>query len=71
MERYYVKIKGTTGANVAHDTLAEAYIEARRLFELVEQSRRVYVLQVIGTLEPTEKEPMSKARVRSRITAAE
>lgn len=55
MERYYLKVKGMAGSVVAHDTLADAYKEARRLFDLNEQSRCVYVLQVIGTIEPEEK----------------
>ena len=67
MERYYVKVKGSLGAQMPHDTLADAYAEARRLFELIGQSRRVYVLQVIGTIDPPE-EPKPK-KGPSRLTA--
>jgi hypothetical protein len=52
MERYYIKVSGKRGPAIAHHTLEEAYTEARRLFDLRSGSRRVYVLQVIGTLEP-------------------
>ncbi len=41
MERYYLKVKGMQGPVVAHDSLADAYTEARRLFEKFEQIRRV------------------------------
>jgi hypothetical protein len=54
IERYYVKVKGAEGSRCAHDTLAEAYTEARRLFDLIGRNRRVYVLQVIGTVEPED-----------------
>ena len=60
MERYYLKVKGMQGPTVAHDTLAEAYTEARRLFEKFGQSRRVYVLQAIGTIEPEKKVARSR-----------
>lgn len=52
MERYYLKVQGMPGPSVAHDTLADAYKEARRLFNLNLGKRRVYVLQAIGTIEP-------------------
>ena len=60
MERYYLKVQGQQGPVVAHDTLEEAYIEARRLSGLLAGMRRVYVLQVIGTIEPTAEQPHSK-----------
>ena len=56
MDRYYVKVSGATGSLVPHDTLAKAYIEARRLFDLRGRSRRVYVLQVVGALDPETQE---------------
>ncbi len=68
MERYYLKVKGLQGPTVAHDTLADAYIEARRLFEKFGQLRRVYVLQVVGTIDPVEAK--LKKVAPSRITAA-
>lgn len=52
MERYYLKVKGMQGPRASHKSLAKAYIEAQRLFELEGQQKRVYVLQVIGTIEP-------------------
>jgi hypothetical protein len=52
LERYYIKVKGMAGSVVAHDTLEDAYTEARRLFDLNGRARRVYVLQAIGALEP-------------------
>lgn len=60
MERYYIKVKGKMGSVIAHDSLEEAYTEARRLFDLEGGQRRVYVLQVIGTIEPTAEQPHSK-----------
>ena len=60
MERYYLKVQGEPGPAVAHDTLEEAYTEARRLFDLKSGKRRVYVLQVIGTIEPTAEQSHSK-----------
>jgi hypothetical protein len=61
IERYYIKVAGGEGSRVPHDTLAAAYTEARRLFDLVGRNRRVYVLQVIGTLEPEGKEQQCAA----------
>jgi hypothetical protein len=55
MERYYVKVSGEQGPTVPHKTLAKAYAEAKRLFDLKNGQRRVYVLQAIGTLEPQPK----------------
>jgi len=54
MERYYVKVKGERGSAVAHDTLAEAYKEAKWMHTKHGGKRLVYVLQVIGTIEPAE-----------------
>jgi len=65
MERYYVKVQGARGPAAHHPTLAEAYTEARRLFEKVGQDRRVYVLQVIGTIDP--KEPRAPAKSRKEL----
>jgi len=67
MERYYLKVSGMEGSRIPHKTLADAYTEARRLFDLARQKRRVYVLQVIGTIDPEEKP--KKTRDSSRITA--
>ena len=58
MEKYYLKVSGQRGCLVPHKTLAEAYVEAQRLFELHGKAKRVYVLQPIGTLEP-EPRPAS------------
>ena len=76
MEKYYVKVSGEQGPKVPHKTLAEAYTEARRLFEITGQSRRVYVLQVIGTIEPekvahpiNEQKPNNKAARRKLARA--
>ena len=72
MERYYVKVKGAPGPQVGHDTLADAYAEARRLFELIGKDRRVYVLQVIGTIDPEQRKvdrAKSKAKVREILAA--
>ncbi len=58
MDQWYCKVSGSIGAKVPHDSLASAYIEARRLFDLNGQARRVYVLEVIGTIEPTADRPV-------------
>jgi len=52
LERYYIKVKGERGSVIAHDTLAEAYAEAKRLHVLHRRKKLVYVLQVVGTIEP-------------------
>lgn len=52
MERYYIVVEGERGPAVAHDTLVKVYTEARRLYEQYSCTRRVFVLQAIGTLEP-------------------
>lgn len=59
MERYYLKVEGMAGPVVAHETLADAYAEARRLHKINLAKRRVYVLQVIGTIEPTEQRELT------------
>ena len=68
MGKYYVKVSGMRGPEVPHRTLDEAYIEARRLFVLHEQTRRVYVLEAIGSLNP--ENILIKDGVPSRQTAA-
>lgn len=70
MERYYVKVSGATGAAVPHDTLAKAYIEARRLFDLRGRSRRVYVLQAVGTIEPEVQEQNKRDPVGKPVCPA-
>lgn len=52
---YYLKVSGQRGPAVAHKTIAEAYTEARRLYELHNGQIRVRVLQQIGTIEPKAK----------------
>lgn len=54
LSRYYVKVQGMDGSKKAHFDLAETYSEARRLFDLNGQTRRVYVLECIGTIEPKD-----------------
>ena len=56
LERYYVKVRGSIGCRQPHFSLAEAYAEARRLFDLNGRVRRVYVLQAVGTIEPEQKD---------------
>ncbi len=68
MERWYLKVSGETGPKVPHKSLAKAYTEARRLFDLYGRTRRVYVLEVIGTIEPEVAE-VKPGKVRPRQTA--
>ena len=52
IERYYVKVSGMRGPQAHHNTLTQAYTEARRLYDLNGRTRRVYVLQAVGAIEP-------------------
>ena len=63
MGKYYCKVSGRAGPKVPHKTLAEAYIEARRLFDQNGRTRRVYVLEAIGTIEPEEATAAKDRRV--------
>ena len=51
LDRYYIKVAGQEGSRIPHKTLADAYVEAHHLFNLLEQRKRVYVLGVVGILE--------------------
>lgn len=73
LERYYVKVKGSLGCQVAHDTLADAFAEAKRLHEINQCKKRVYVMQVVGLLEsdppPDKKRPRLSRQRRMKIAA--
>jgi len=62
MDQWYCKVSGEAGPRVPHKTLAKAYTEARRLFDLHGRTRRVYVLEVIGTIEPEADQPQTMVR---------
>ena len=49
-QQFYCIVEGSRGPKVPHESLAAAFVEARRLAQ--SGQRRVFVLERIGTVEP-------------------